>query len=50
MEQKQQKLSTSAPLERDIDLKQRLEKKLIDVYKFNISINNFKEMITYFKE
>ena len=39
----------SAPLE-NIDLEQRLEKKLIDVNSFNNHINNIKEMITYFKD
>ena len=38
----------SAPLE-NIDLEQRLEKKLNDVNSFNNHNNNIKEMITYFK-
>ena len=49
MEQKYDRLYPSAPLE-NIDLEQRLEKKLNDVYNFNNSINNIKEMITYFKD
>ena len=49
MEQKCDRLNPSAPLE-DIDLEQRLEKKLKDVISFNNSINNIKEMITYFKD
>ena len=49
MEQKCDRLYPSAPLEK-IDLEQQLKKKLIDVNSFNISINNIKEMITYFKD
>ena len=49
MDQKCDKLYTSAPLEKDIDLEQRLEKKLNAVNSFNNHINNIKEMITYFK-
>ena len=48
MEQKSERLYPSAPLE-NIDLEQRLEKKLNDVNSFNNHINNIKEMITYFK-
>ena len=48
MEQKTTKLSPSAPLE-NIDLEQRLEKQLNNVNSFGNSINNTKEMITYFK-
>ena len=48
MEQKKT-LYPSAPLE-NIDLEQRLEKKLNDVNSFNNHINNIKEMITYFKK
>ena len=48
MEQKCDRLYPSAPLE-NIDLEQRLEKKINDVNNFNNSINNIKEMITYFK-
>ena len=48
MEQKCDRLYPSAPLENN-DLEQRLEKKLNDVNSFNNSINNIKEMITYFK-
>ena len=51
MEQKTEPLYPSAPLMRsDQDLEQRLEKKLNDVNSFNNSINNIKEMITYFKD
>ena len=49
MEQKTDRLYPSAPLE-NIDLKQRLEKKLNDVNSFINHINNIKEMITYFKD
>ena len=49
MEQKTDRLYTSAPLG-NIDLEQRLEKKLNDVNSFNSSINNIKEKITYFKD
>ena len=50
MEQKCDRLYPNAPFEKDIDLEQRLEKKLNDVNSFNNSINNIKEMITYFKD
>ena len=50
MDQKTDRLYPSAPLEKDIKLEQRLEKKLNDVNSFNNHINNIKEMITYFKE
>ena len=50
MEQKCDRLYPSAPLE-NIDREQRLEKKTInDVNSFNNSINNIKELITYFKD
>ena len=49
MEQNTDRLYPSAPLE-NIDLEQRLEKKLNDVNSFNKSINNITEMITYFKD
>ena len=49
MDQKCDRLYPSAPLE-NIDLEQRLEKKLNDVNNFNNHINNIKEMITYFKD
>ena len=49
MEQKCDRLYSSAPLE-NIDSEQRLEKKINDVNSFNNSINNLKEMITYFKD
>ena len=48
MDQKYDRLYPSAPLE-NIDLEQRLEKKINDVNSFNNHINNNKEMITYFK-
>ena len=44
-----QKLYPSAPLEKNY-LEQRLEKKFNDVNSFNNHINNFKEMILYFKD
>ena len=50
MVQKIDRLYPSAPFEKNIDLEQRLEKKLNDVNSFNDSINNIKEMITYFKD
>ena len=48
MDQNCDRLYPSAPIE-NFDLEQRLEKKLNDVNSFNNSINNIKEMITYFK-
>ena len=51
MEQKCDRLYPSAPFEnKNIDLEERLEKKLNDVNSFNNHINNIKEMITYFKD
>ena len=51
MEQKCDRLYPSAPFEnKNIDLEQRLEKKLNDVNSFNNHNNNIKEMITYFKD
>ena len=50
MDQKSDRLYPSAPLEKNIDLEERLEQKLNDVNSFNNSINNIKEMITYFKD
>ena len=50
MEQKCDRFHPSAPLIENIDLEQRLEKKLNDVNSFNNSINNIKEMIIYFKD
>ena len=50
MEAKTDRLYPSAPFERNIHLEQRLEKKLNDVNSFNSSMNNVKEMITYFKD
>ena len=49
MDQKTDRLYPSAPLEKNIDLEQRLQKKLNDVNSFNNSIINIKEMITYLK-
>ena len=49
MEQKCDRLHPSAPLG-NIDLEQRLEKKINDVNSFNNHINNIKEMIAYFKD
>ena len=37
-------------LNKNIDLEQRLERKANDVNSYNNSINNIKEMITYFKD
>ena len=49
MDQKTDRLYPRASLE-NIDLEQRLEKKINDVNRFNKSINNIKKMITYFKD
>ena len=49
MDQKCDRLYPSAPLE-NIDLEQRLEKKINDVNSFNNHISNIKEMITYFTD
>ena len=49
MDQKCDRLYPSAPVE-NIDLEQRLEKKLYDVNSFKNDINNIKERITYFKD
>ena len=49
MEQKCDRFYPTAPLEND-GLEQRIEKRLSVVNSFNNSINNIKEMITYFKE
>ena len=49
MEQKSDRLYPSAPLE-NIDLQQRLEKRINNVTSFNNHINNIEEMITYFKK
>ena len=43
------RLYPSAPLE-NFDKKQNLEKKLNDVSSFNNSVNNLKEMNTYFED
>ena len=50
MDQKCERLNPSAPLEKKIDLEQRLEKILNDLNSFNNHINKIKEMITYFKD
>ena len=51
MEQKCDRLYPLAPFEnKNIDLEQRLEKKLNDVNSFNNHINIIKEMMTYFKD
>ena len=51
MDQKTDRLYPTAPFEnKDIDLEQRIEKKLNDVNSFNIHINNIKEMITYIRD
>ena len=49
MDQKCDRLYPSAPLE-NIDLEQRLEKRINKVNSFNNHINNIEEMITYFKK
>ena len=49
MEQKCDSLYPSARLE-NIDLEQRLGKKLNDVNSFNNHVNNIKKLITYFKD
>ena len=49
MDQNCDRLYPSAPLG-NIDLEQKLEKKINDVNIFNNSINNIKEMISYFKD
>ena len=49
MDQKCDRLYPSAPLE-NIDLEQRLEKKLNAVNSFNSHFIKIKEMITYFKD
>ena len=48
MEQKCDRFYPTAPLQ-NIDLEQRLEKKINDVNSFNHHVNNNKETITYFK-
>ena len=51
MDQKTDRLYPSAPLEnKNDDLERRIEKRLSDVNSFHNSINNIKELITYFKE
>ena len=51
MNQKSGRLYPTAPFEnKDIDLEQRLEKKINDVNSFNNHINNIEQAITYFKD
>ena len=50
MDQKTDRLYPSAPLLENINLEQKLEKKINDVNSFNNHISNIKEMITYFKD
>ena len=50
MEQRRDRLNSSASLEKSVDLDQRLEKKAKDVNSFNNHINNIREMITYFED
>ena len=45
MEQTTDRLYPSAPLEKNIDLEQRLEKKNIDVNSFNNHINNIRKRL-----
>ena len=49
MDQKCDNIYPSAPLEKNIDLEQKLEKKLNVVNNFNNHINNINEIITDFK-
>ena len=49
MEQKTDRLHLSAPLE-NIDLEQRLKKKINDVSSFDNSLNNIKEKNTSFND
>ena len=49
METKTDRLYPSAPLE-NIDLEQKLEKKINNINSFNNHIYNIKEMINYFKD
>ena len=49
METKTERLYPSAPLLENVDLEERLEKKINDVNSFNNHISNIKELITYFK-
>ena len=51
MEQKTERLYPSKPFENKYDdLELKKEKRLSDVNKFNNSIKNIKEMITYFED
>ena len=49
MDQKTDRLYPSAPVE-NIDLEQKLDKKINDVNSFNNHINNIKKLITYFRD
>ena len=49
MEAKADRLYPNSPLLENIHLEHRLEKKINNVNSFNDSINNIKEIITYFK-
>ena len=50
MDQKLDSVYPSATLEKNVDLEQRLEKKINDVNSFDNHINNIEEMIMYFKD
>ena len=50
MESKTDKLYPSALTLENIDLEQRLEKKINNINSFNKHVNNIKEIITYFKD
>ena len=50
MDQKTDRIYPTAPLEKNINLEQRLQKKLNDVNSFNYHINNTKEVFTHFKD
>ena len=47
---KTDKLNPSAPLEKDNDLEQRLQKNLNDINSFINHISNIKVLITYFRD
>ena len=50
MEAKTDRLYSSAPLEKDVELEQRWEKNLNIINSFNNSVNNIKEKIQNFKD
>ena len=50
MDQKTDRLYSTAPLLENIDLEKRLKKKINDVNSFNNHVKNIKEMITYCKD